>query len=115
MPTPEQTYDEAIELKDAQKLEAAVEKLEALLAEHPDFALAHNALGVYCGKLDRHDDAVEHARKVCDLEPDDYFSYIALSMACQKADKREEAEAAMQTAMEKQWAAAKDDGGPVKK
>ena len=106
--SPEEMYDEAIELKEAHKLEAAVEKLESLLAEHPDYALAHNALGVFYGKLDRHEEAVAHAREVCELEPDDPFSYNALSMICQKADKREEAEQAMQTAMEKQWAAAKD-------
>ena len=103
--TPHQAYDEAIELKEAGKLEAAVAKLEEIIAEHPDYALAHAALSVYYGKLDRHEEAVAHGQKVCDLEPEDPFSHMAMSIVCQKAGKIAEAEAAMSTAMEKQWAA----------
>ena len=104
----EQTYDEAIELDEAGKLPEAVGKLEELIAENADFALAHTALSVFYGKLDRHAEAVEHAQKVCQLEPDDPFSFMALSIVCQKAGKTTEAEEAMSQAMEKQWASAKD-------
>ena len=110
MPSADQIYDQAVELKEAGKLEAAISKLEELISEHPDHAMAHAGLSVYYGKLDRHKDAVEHAQKVCELEPDDPFSYIALSLVCQKAGDRAEAEKAMQLAMEKQWAAAKGPG-----
>ena len=103
MPSADQMYDEAIDLKEAGKLEDAVGKLEELIAEHPDFTLAHAGLSVFYGKLDRHGEAVEHAQKVCDLEPDDSFSYMALSIVCQKAGKMTEAEQAMSKAMEKQW------------
>ncbi|MBN2580593.1 MAG: scaffolding protein [Pirellulales bacterium] len=99
----DQLYDEAIALQQAGKLEEAVGKLEALLVESPDYGLAHAALSVFCGKLDRHDEAVEHARKVCDLEPDDPFSYMALSITCQRAALLQEAERAMAQAMQKQW------------
>ena len=105
MSSAEQMYDEAVELKEAGKLEAAVGKLEELVEQHPDHALGHAGLGVYYGKLDRHEEAVEHAQKVCDLEPDDPFSHMALSIICQKAGKIPEAEQAMNKAMEKQWAA----------
>jgi len=53
MPGPDEIYDEAIELKEAGKLEAAVGKLEELVEAHPDFALGHSGLGVFYGKLDR--------------------------------------------------------------
>ena len=62
MPTVDQRYDEAIDLQQAGKLEEAVGKLEALVADHPDYALAHAALSVFYGKLGRQDEAVEHAR-----------------------------------------------------
>ncbi len=108
MSSAEQMYDEAVELKEAGKLEAAVGKLEELVDQYPDYALGHAGLGVYCGKLDRHEEAVGHAQKVCDLEPDDPFSHMALSIVCQKAGKVPEAEQAMNKAMEKQWAAQRD-------
>lgn len=105
MPTADQRYDEAIQLQQAGNLEEAVSKLEGLLVEEPDFALAHAALGVFYGKLDRPDEAVEHARRVCELEPEDPFSFMAMSLICQRAGRIPEAEQAMGTAMEKQWAA----------
>ncbi len=108
MSSPDQLYDEAVDLSEAGKLEDAASKLEELIGEHPDFALAHTGLSVFYGKLDRHEQAVEHAQKVCQLEPEDSFSFMALSIVCQKAGKTTEAEQAMSQAMEKQWAAAKD-------
>lgn len=108
MPSPDQMYDEAVELKEAGQLEAAVGKLEALVQQHPDYALGHAGLGVYYGKLDRHDEAVQHAQKVCELEADDPFSFMAMSLICLKAGRREEAELALNEAMQKQWAAARN-------
>jgi Flp pilus assembly protein TadD len=105
MPTVDQLYDEAIELQQSGNLAEAVGKIEALLVEHPDYALAHAALGVFYGKLGRTDEAVEHARRVCELEPDDPFSFMAMSLICQRAGRIPEAEHALRSAMEKQWAA----------
>ena len=105
MPTVDQLYDEAIELQQAGKLEEAVGKLEGLVVDHPDYALAHSALSVFYSKLGRQDEAVEHAQRVCQLEPDDPFSFMAMSMICQRAGRIPEAEQAMGMAMEKQWAA----------
>ena len=42
MPTNEQLYDEADRLKDDGKLEEAVAKLGELLAQDPNYALAHS-------------------------------------------------------------------------
>ena len=94
MPTVDQRYDEAIDLQQAGKLEEAVGKIEALVAEQPDYALAHAALSVFYGKLGRQDEAIEHARKVCELEPDDPFSFMAMSLVCQRAGRMPEAEQA---------------------
>jgi Flp pilus assembly protein TadD len=105
MASVDQCYDEAIALQQAGNMDGAVSALEGLLVDHPDYALAHAALGVFYGKLNRQDEAVEHSRRVCELEPDDPFSYMAMSIICQKAGRIPEAEQALGTAMEKQWAA----------
>ncbi len=110
MTSVDQRYDEAIELQQAGKLEEAVANIEALLIERPDYPLAHSALGVFYGKLDRQDEAVEHARRVCELEPDDPFSFMALSMICQRAGRIPEAEQALGMALEKQFAARQAKG-----
>ncbi|HEV2971803.1 MAG TPA: tetratricopeptide repeat protein [Pirellulales bacterium] len=95
MPTNEQLYDEADQLKDAGKLEEAVAKLTELLAQDAKYALAHSALAVLYTKLKRHDEAIAHAQRVCQLEPNDAFSFTALSVTYQRAGKIPEAEEAM--------------------
>ena len=67
--------------------------------------MAHAALSVFYSRLEKHDEAVAHARKVCDLEADDPFSHIALSLICQKAGLMQEAEHAMMAAHRTQMGA----------
>jgi len=98
MPTKEEMYDEAIAIQQEDNLEEAVGKLEVLLDAHPDYALAHAALSVFYSKLEKHDEAVEHGQKVCDLEPEDPFSFVAMSLICQKAGRMGEAEQALMQA-----------------
>jgi len=104
MPTVDEAYDEAIKLQEAGNLEEAVGKLRELLREAPDFPLAHAALSVFFSKLEKHDEAVEHAQKVCDLEPEDPFSFVAMSLVCQKAGRLPEAEQALMQARNAQAA-----------
>ena len=85
MADPVALYDEADKLKDAGKLDDAVAKLTEALATDPNYALAHSALAVMLQKLGRHEEAIQHAQKVCELEPDDPFSYTALSVTFQRA------------------------------
>ena len=92
---PEDAYAAAEKLKSAGRLDDAVRSLESLVAEHPGYALAHSALAAWCTRLERHDEAVAHARKVCELEPNDPFSYTALSVACMRAGRIQEAEEAL--------------------
>jgi len=78
-------YDQADKLKDEGKLEEAVAKLKEALSADANYALAHSALAVVLQKLGRHDEAIEHARRVCEIEPDDPFSFTALSVTYQRA------------------------------
>jgi len=105
MPTKEETYDEAIELQQGGDLQGAVDKLHELLGQVPDYALAHSALSVFYDKLQQADKAVDHARKVCELEPEDPFSFMAMSLICQKAGRLKEAEEALMQARQAQIAA----------
>ena len=95
MPTREERYEAAEGLKDAGDLPGAVAALEQVVAAHPDFALAHSALAAWCTRLERHDEAIRHARRVCELEPADPFSYTALSVACMRGGRIPEAEEAL--------------------
>ncbi len=85
MSDPVALYDEADKLKDAGKLEEAVAKLKESLAGDANYALAHSALAVVLQKLGRHEDAIAHARRVCEIEPNDPFSFTALSVTYQRA------------------------------
>jgi tetratricopeptide (TPR) repeat protein len=78
-------YDEADKLKDAGQLDAAAAKLNEALIADPKYALAHSALAIVLQRLGRHDEAIEHAKQVCELEPSDPFSYTALSVTYQRA------------------------------
>jgi tetratricopeptide (TPR) repeat protein len=78
-------YDEADKLKDEGKLDEAVAKLHEALTVDPNYALAHAALAVIVQRLGRHEEAISHAKKVCELEPDDPFSFTAMSVIYQRA------------------------------
>ena len=95
MTTREERYEAAEALKNSGDLAGAVAALEGVVAEHPEYALAHSALAAWCTRLDRHDEAVKHARRVCELEPKDPFSYTALSVACMRGGRIAEAEEAL--------------------
>jgi tetratricopeptide (TPR) repeat protein len=85
MADPHALYDEADKLKDAGKLDEAATKLNEAVAAEANFGLAHAALAVVMQKLGRHEDAIQHAQKVCELEPNDPFSFTALSVTYQRA------------------------------
>jgi Flp pilus assembly protein TadD len=95
MPTNEELYAEAEKLKDAGNLEEAAAVLERLVVQDPTYALAHSALAVIYGRLKRHDEAIRHGLKVCELEPHEPFSFTAMSVTFQRAGKIPEAEDAM--------------------
>jgi Flp pilus assembly protein TadD len=95
MTTREERYEAAEALKNAGDLAAAVAALEGVVAADPDYALAHSALAAWCTRLERHDEAIRYARRVCELEPNDPFSYTALSVACMRGGRIAEAEDAL--------------------
>ncbi len=85
MSSPDEIYDEAIALKEAGEVEAAIEKMKSIL------------------EIDeKHEEALTHAQKVIELEPSDPFSFTQLSVICQRCGLIQEAEDAMAKARELQ-------------
>jgi tetratricopeptide (TPR) repeat protein len=95
MSTNEELYAQAERLKDEGKLDEAANLLEQLVQQDASYALAHSALAVLYGKLKRHDEAIRHGIKVCELEPEEPFSFTAMSVTYQRAGRIPEAEDAM--------------------
>lgn len=78
-------YDEADRLKDEGKHEEAIAKLRELLAQDANYVLAHLALAVLLGRVGQHEEAVEHGRRACELEPTEAFNFTAMSVTYQRA------------------------------
>ena len=85
MSDPVSLYDQGDKLKDEGKLEEAAAKYKEALAADANYALAHSALAVVLQKLGRHDEAIQHARRVCELEPNDPFIITSLSETYQRS------------------------------
>lgn len=94
MATPDQMYDEAVDLRDKGDKEGAVVKLEEAVAIDPAFSIGHGMLAKLFADLAVTDKAILHAKRVVELEPDDTFSYTALSVIYQRCGKIPEAEEA---------------------
>lgn len=78
-------YDAADKLKQEGDLEGAAAKLQEALGEDENYALGHSALAVVMQRLGKHDEAIKHAQKVCELEPNEPFSFTAMSVTYQRA------------------------------
>jgi Flp pilus assembly protein TadD len=101
MPTPNELYDQAADLRDKGDKEGAVAKLEEAVAIDPAFSIGHGMLAKLYADLAKADQAIEHAQKVAELEPDDAFSFTALSVIYQRCGRIPEAEHAKAVAWQK--------------
>ena len=77
MPTPNELYDEAVDLRDKGDCAGAISKLEEAVAADPAFAIGHGMLAKLYVDFAEVDKAIYHAKKVIEIEPDDTFSYTA--------------------------------------
>jgi Flp pilus assembly protein TadD len=102
MPTANELYDVAVDLRDQGDKPAAIAKLEEAVAQEPNFAIGHGMLAKLYADLAEADKAIEHAKRVVELEPEDTFSYTALSVIYQRCGRIPEAEHAKAQAWQKQ-------------
>ena len=80
-------YANAEKMKDDGQYEEAISKLEEILKVEEMHVLSHLALAVLYGKLDRHEDALRHGQRACEIDPNDAFHFTALSVAYQRASQ----------------------------
>lgn len=102
MPTPDELYDQAVDLRDKGDKEGAVALLREAVAIDPAFVIGHGMLAKLHADLAQTDEAILHAQKVVELEPNDTFSYTALSVIYQRCGRIPEAEEAKAKAYYKQ-------------
>lgn len=102
MATPNELYDQALDLRDRGDKPGAIARLEEAVAADPGFAIGHGMLAKLYADIAEADKAIEHARRVVELEPDDTFSYTALSVIYQRCGRIPEAEQAKALAWQKQ-------------
>ena len=102
MPTANELYDFAVDLRDQGKNSEAVAKLEEAISLDPGFVIGHGMLAKLYADLADAEKAIAHARKVVELQPDDAFSYTALSVIYQRCGRIAEAEQAKAMAWQKQ-------------
>lgn len=68
-------YNQAEKLKDAGQADQAEQLLVALLADEPGHALSHMTLARIYTAAGKHESAVAHAEKACELEPTESFNF----------------------------------------
>ena len=102
MPTPNELYDRALELRDRGDKPGAIAQLEEAVSADPAFAIGHGMLAKLYADIAEADKAIHHAQRVVELEPDDTFSYTALSVIFQRCGRIPEAEHAKAMAWQKQ-------------
>jgi tetratricopeptide (TPR) repeat protein len=102
MATPNELYDQAVDLRDKGDKPGAVATLEQAVELDPAFVIGHGMLAKLYADLAEAEKAIAHAKKVVELEPDDTFSYTALSVIYQRCGKIPEAEHAKAIAYNKQ-------------
>ena len=78
-------YLEADKLKDDGELDAAIAKLNEVLAIDQNHVLSHLALAVLYGRVNQHEKACEHGERACEIEPGEAFNYTALSVTYVRA------------------------------
>jgi tetratricopeptide (TPR) repeat protein len=78
-------YKEAEKLKDEGKLDESIAKLQEILARDESHVLAHLTLAVVYGRVGKHEDAVRHGQRACEIQPTDPFNFTALSVTYQRA------------------------------
>ncbi|MDO5308153.1 MAG: hypothetical protein Q4G03_01450 [Planctomycetia bacterium] len=101
----ESWYDQCIELQQNGELGQAVTELKALIAEYPDYALAHLALAVFSLDKGQEVEALQQMEIACELEEEDPFYFTAFSALAIKCGSHDQAEMALMRAQEARFAA----------
>ena len=86
-------FDAAVDLVAEGALDAAIAKYHEALAMDVEFADAWQGLALAYNDLGRYPEAIDAAKKLCDITPDDVLAHTTLSRIYQAAGMVPEAEA----------------------
>ena len=92
METTKELYREAMKLFRENNLEEAILRLEKAVQADPAFVNGYEALGEMYMRSQRLDEALNAAKKFCELAPDDVMAHTNLSRMFQKKGMIKEAE-----------------------
>ena len=93
MASKEELYDQAIDHFADGELDKAIETYRAAIALDPDYVDAWHGLAMAYNDAQRHDEAIEAGKRLCELSPDDTLAHTSLSRFYQAANMVPEAEA----------------------
>ncbi len=99
----EALYDEGLDLAFDGRFDEAIVKYQQALAIDPDYADAVHALAMAFAELEKLDEAIEWANRLCDLTPNDILAHTSLSTFYQRKGLVPEAEAAGAKARMLDW------------
>lgn len=92
MPTPDELYDQAVDLIADGNPDEAIRVYREALALDPDFVDAWVGLALALAETKRFEEAIEVGKKLVELQPDDPLSYTNLSRFHQQMGNIAEAE-----------------------
>jgi tetratricopeptide (TPR) repeat protein len=110
MPDKYDLYDQAVDLVAEGKGEEAVARYREAIALDADFADGWQGLALALNDLGRHQEAIEAAKRLCELTPDDVLAHTTLSRIYQASGRVPEAEAAGAQARVLDWKRQLKDG-----
>src|SRR5688572_6853209 len=93
MSSKDELYDRAIDLFGEGKSEEAIAVYREAIALDAEFTDAWHGLAMALSELERHDEAIEAGKRLCELSPDDTLAHTSLSRFYQAAGRIPEAEA----------------------
>lgn len=92
MPTSKELFKVAMKLFRENQIGEAISELEKAVEADPGFVTGYEALGEMYMRVQRLDDALQAAKKFCELAPDDVMAHTNLSRMFQKKGMIKEAE-----------------------
>jgi tetratricopeptide (TPR) repeat protein len=110
MPDKYELYDQAVDLIAEGKTDEAVSRYREAIALDADFADAWQGIALALNDLGRHEEAIDAAKRLCELTPDDVLAHTTLSRMYQAANMIPEAEAAGAKARVLDWKRQLKDG-----
>lgn len=80
-----QLYEEGHQLMQEGRNEDAIGKLQEALAADDTHVMSHLTLSRLYSLADKHEDAIRHGERVCELDPSDAIHFTMLSVTYQRA------------------------------